>query len=973
MDLSSREGVLLMKGDAIIKISFGLFLFGCICASVWILPRLSSLPSWLVAVPLSVALIIGVRGNEGENVAVEKIAVLSKVGVVLALGLALEYRFTYLTTVPSPTNSGETGFFTGLAAKFAGEGFSYTSYQGYMHTGYAYLGALGMLLSSEWDWGFRFATAVASALTVVTSLLAIRALSPKGSAAGWIGAGLLASSPWHLFISRFLMQKFLLTLCESITLLGLIVAVTGATSARRYCAAILAAVGFVLGLHTYWGCYVLAATWTTFLLYLIIFHRSYARQFLGPLVVASVLALIVSLPAIEVVAGHRAPLGYVKTKFDFGDDVFLNKVMRNIEYVFWGLSASINKGGSPYVTAPVAFLFLVGLIRAVKRFRSSIPSALILINFAWFFAGIVATWAHNMYMTGLIFSVYCLAAQGAVWIGQALASAFGGGRLLLLGIAPLALVGHQGVTNYKKALFSPIAGHSPYQQPASHLFDQIRAFSETHSVWLPMRGLGDTLARNHNLKYPEYAFVSKLHTFDANIPLFDTRAIEDSAGIELYLLPTPLSEILINDSLKVLYPNLVVTHLGAPPPYDQMPQYRSPTALRVSISLSDVMQLKTTSGVTLGDKIENRGFLAVTREGFYSFCYQESSKPRLVINNEPFEMMSCSEHAASQRLVFLGVGVHQVVVQSQLESSALKIISRHQDGTERPLQDLLWGFTTPSVQEWAKKNRGVLGKRSSFVYEVAEMFPNIAEKILKISGLNTNTAVLSGWDGLLTFNRGSSTTQRYLPSIDQEVMLGRPGTPLLIGNRGGTKVFAVLGDQMNLVFDAKSIAILDFDQQGDRLALLRSDGQVIITEKGGVETTIKITPAKPATSVAWISDTLYVATPEGIYYRKLSTGTSGRIAGDFSVLKNLSSDVDGNLYAWSPHQKEPTRVFSSSALQLYNAAANSTAIFLSQKGEPIRGLNLPKFLSDDVFAAYGNNLLIFRKKPVASVAPVQTP
>jgi hypothetical protein len=946
------------------KIS-AILLCGGIGTSVWILPHLSHLSLWYAAIPLCIAAILGLSASDENHPADDRLAFLNGAGVMLAFAVALVYRFTYLSTVPIGTDIGETPFFTGLAANFATDGFKYNPYKGYMHTGYAYVGALGMLLSSEWDWGFRMATAVASALTVVTSFFAIRALTQNSTAAAWIGAGLLASSPWHMNISRVLMQKFLLTLCESITLLGLILAATASKSSRRLAGALLAVLGFVLGLNAYWGCYVLAATWGSFLLYLLAFHRSSVAQWGKPLLGASIIAFGLGLPVILKILPELGLSGYVKTKFDFGGDSFVLKVIRNLEFLFWALSSSKSRFGEPFVTAPTAFLFLVGLVRAAQQFRSSPGSALLLLNFAWFFIGIAVTWAHDMYMTGIIFSVYCLAGQGAIWIGQKLANNFGGGRAMLLGVVPLVLVGQQAFVNYTKALFTPIYARTPYVQPAADLRDEFRALTKTHSVWLPMKGLGETLLSRHNLKYPEYAFVPKVNTFDTHVPVFDTSKIQGSAGIELYLLPTPSTQILVQDTLKKLYPNLTITRLRPPPPHDRRPEYSNPTALRISIPIEDVTRLKEAPATTIGDTLRTQGFLAIPREGFYSFCHEEPAKPQLEINEQPFDLASCSDPDAGKRVVFLGTGLHRVVILGQRKAGELKILARMHGGSERPLRDLLWGFAASSAQEGANTKRGDSGKPTSFIYELTEVFPQAAQKVAQVSAFDNMTAVLASKNSIYAFERGSRAPKQVGSSIVELSALGRPGNPLLIAQRKpAMQVLSIRGEDTSVVFDSPNASILDFDQQGDRLALLREDGRVTLTKGGAVETTISVIPEKPATAVAWIADSIFVTTPHAIYSKNLSTGVSGRIAGDFSVLKNLSSDGEGNLYAWAPHQNETTRVFSSSGQRLLHTSGISTAIVLAKDGKPTRGLSLPKFLSDEIFAIDGNNLLILRKKAV---------
>ena len=948
-----------------VKKLLGLLLCGGIGASIWILPKLSEQPLWMVAIPLAVAILLGGPWSASSPLEGERRSSLSTIGLVLAFALGLAYRFSYLDTVPSGADMAETPLFTSLSARFLTEGFWYTPYVGYMHTLYAYIGALGMLLSSDWEWGFRAATAVVSFLTLITSFFAIRALSAVGSKAAWIGIGLMATSPWHIWISRFLMQKFLLPFCESITLFGLIVAATGIKRSHRYLGAVVAAIGFILGLHAYWGCYVLGGTWAVFLVYLVAFHRDQARRYLGPLFTASFLATCLALPVLYVLIPELGASGYIKSKLDYGDNVFLHKVVRNLEFLLWALSSSTSKYGTSFVTAPVAFLFLVGLFGAVRRFRSSIPSALLVINFTLFFVGIMVTWAHDMYMTGLLFSVYCLAGQGLVRSGQTLIAAFGGGRALFLGLAPIALLGEQAVTNYMVSLVRPTyTFFSPYANPATHLRDEMRALTSTHSVWIPRREFGESLWTLCDQGFPEYAFVRKLHVFNPDVPWFEPSAVQGTQGAELYLIPSEGSQRLIDTTLRKLYPNLVVHSLPVPPPHDQHPENLAPRALRVSIPVSDVFSLKEAPATPVGNEIESRGFLGVAQDVVYSFCSEDNVRPQLIVDDRTIEVMSCSDQSAKKHFAFLGAGLHPVRIVAQHKSAELKLFAKTKDGAASPIRELLWGFSPPDANAWAHQNRGDSGKPASFVYEARESFPQRdLDPLRSISARNGNETILSFMKGIFSFDRASNTTKQILDfQIGDFVKLGRAGTPLLM-LRSGAKIFSLVGTTEKQLHDF-GCPVTDFDQQGDKVATLCADGRIFITKGEKVETTTWVVKDQAVTGLVWIGDTLYVGTTVGTYYRNIITGTTGKIVGALMFNMGMSADDRGNIYIWSSDRNWTPKVYSSSGERLFDPTTGSTEFFFDEKGAPLKGVIMPKFFADGFLGAYGNDLRIFQKRAV---------
>ena len=108
-----------------LKKLFALFLCLGIGASVWILPQLADRPLWYVAVPLCFALLAGTFGCAPINSSSveEKTTLLSKVGITLAFGLAIAYRFAYLETVPSGIDMAEPPIFTARSAAFVKKGF----------------------------------------------------------------------------------------------------------------------------------------------------------------------------------------------------------------------------------------------------------------------------------------------------------------------------------------------------------------------------------------------------------------------------------------------------------------------------------------------------------------------------------------------------------------------------------------------------------------------------------------------------------------------------------------------------------------------------------------------------------------------------------------------------------------------------------------------------------------------------------
>jgi len=771
----------------------------------------------------------------------------------------------------------------------------------------------------------------------------------------------MAVSPWHIWISRFHMQKFLLPLCESITLMGLILVVTSGKRWGRYGGAFLATFGFILGLHAYWACYVLAPIWATFLIYLVVFHPSAVRHSWGPLLLACILTLGLTLPTIWHILPELGSSGYVKSKLDFGDNVFTRKVVRNIKFIFWALSPTSKY--ESFVTAPVTFLFLVGLIKAVTQFRSSIFSALIVINFAWFFIGIAATWAHDMYMTGLLFSVYCLAGQGLALIGQGLTTTFAGGRWLFLGVAPIALVCQQAVANYTEALVYPKhTSFGPYVNPGTHLRDEMRAFTQTHSVWASRTDLGEGLWWFHEQGFPEYAFVDKLNTFTPGAPWLDAGKVQGTAGVELYLGAGQESQRVIDETLKKLFPHLRVTGIPVPPPYSDYPGFKAPKALRVSISISDINELKEATSTHVTDMTETSGFLVIPRDTAYSFCHEETSTPRLIIDDQNVEVSPCTEQGTRKQTAILDAGLHPVVVLGGQKASDLRL-RVHSDGTgDLSFAALLWGFATPTANEWANEHRAPYGLEASFVYELVDVYPQQNLAFLRfISGFSETAPILSFMDGVYSFDRTSNTMKRLLPSLQDPAKLGRPGLPLLL-QRKSTQLDFLNGSDARSFFDSKGTSIFDFDNQGERAALLRGDGSVLLAKDGAIEATVAVTEEAGAWGLAWAFDSMYVGARSGIYFKNIKTNTSGKVVGSFSGARGLSSDLEGNIYAWTGQPNVPVKVFSKTGHRLYSGAEDHTALFIDKDGKALNGLLLPKFLGNEVLVAEGNNLRLFRRR-----------
>ncbi len=117
-------------------------------------------------------------------------------------------------------------------------------------------------------------------------------------------------------------------------------------------------------------------------------------------------------------------------------------------------------------------------------------------------------------------------------------------------------------------------------------------------------------------------------------------------------------------------------------------------------------------------------------------------------------------------------------------------------------------------------------------------------------------------------------------------------------------------------------------------------------------------------SVAFSRNSVFVTTRKGIYFRNMTTGASGKIVAELAMNTGLSSDAEGNLYAWHPSGTTPTKVFTNEGARLFNASTGTTNLLVDEEGNSVSGIIFPRFLNDATTTVQGDTLRVFQRRGI---------
>ena len=703
-------------------------------------------------------------------------------GIIAAAAIGIFFRLHHLWVVPPGYNFEPLNFLS-FASRLVEEGFPYIPYSWYAHTFYSYLIAGFMLVVDDPLSAFRVASVAISLLTLLALYGCGASLFDRRTAC--LGLALLGASYWHLFMARNGYHQQLLPLFQLLFLLGFIDGVR----TRRWRGFLVAAFSMVLGLHAYWGFYLMPLFWAQMMIYLLLFHRDLLRRSMGRMSVAAGITVVGLIPLGFFLSQRtnvfQHVLGAFSPSVSAAPDLSA-KILKNVEFVLWSLSGHPEAYRfaeyAPTIDPLTASLALLGLCISLRWFAKSIPHAAIVLLLATNVAGLAVTIANYFYIVATLAPVFLLAAVGLGSIVQEW-SKLGWYVTVVVFLSLLGSVGWLVNRNYQeffgKRIFRELA--VPQSPPGSGylLLEKLRELVDKRALFLsrhePGRDFDDQLYELAK-RIPSYGFVAESRPFNASVILFPPDQLGSAEGVEVFVPNVPVVESDILPKFRRLYPNLTVSSILAPGPYRQ--RHSQPIAIQISIPRGDVVRFHglATSDSGTGTGSVHSGFLFAPQSGRYRFATPPQGVLKIWIHGRP--LLSQDDG------FLLEAGIHPIRVLAGDGSGIATLTWQFED---RPWQQLS-GFLLNSGgldKSVFSSHLASLGKVADFYYSQRPPVP-VSSTLQDVAIAEEGSFFTVDWEQLLAVSaegvRGAAVS---LPG-PRDFRIDRSGDTLTVVDPAGS-------------------------------------------------------------------------------------------------------------------------------------------------------------------------------------------
>lgn len=295
--------------------------------------------------------------------------------IFVVVASAAFFRFYDYTAWPDCYNSEELYFWSNAAKLFYG-GLHYVPYELWMHTLLSYLVYPFFFIFDSELLAFQTALALISIASCIIFYFAAKNM--YGARSAVFAAILLSFSTWHISVSRFGWQKFLVLPFQ----IGVVWGLWYGFEKRSLPAFIVAAVSAALGFHSYWGFYPTPLLFLIYPAYLFfvrreIFYRGFSRFAVGVILVFLFTAPLAHFFYIRPQI-LRYPMQKQEEGFYPNTTTYLQRITGNLSWTTWALTGihSAPKAigtyhGSPLRSDFVAGAGLLGLALSLSLFVRS--------------------------------------------------------------------------------------------------------------------------------------------------------------------------------------------------------------------------------------------------------------------------------------------------------------------------------------------------------------------------------------------------------------------------------------------------------------------------------------------------------------------------------------------------------------------------------------------------------------------------
>ena len=849
-------------------------------------------------------------------------------GIIAAAAIGVFFRLHHLWAVPPGYNFEPLNFLS-FANRLVEEGFPYIPYSWYAHTFYSYLIAGFMLVVDDPLSAFRVASVAISLLTLLALYGCGASLFDRRTAC--MALALLGASYWHLFTARNGYHQQLLPLFQLLFLLGFIDGVR----TLRWRGFLIAAFSMVLGLHAYWGFYLMPLFWAQMMIYLFLFQRDVLKRSVGPMSVATGITVVGIIPLGLFLVERTNVFQHVLSAFSPSVSAtpdLLAKILKNVGFVLWSLSGhpEANRFAeyAPTIDPLTAALALLGLCISLRWFTKSIPHAAIVLLLATNVAGLAVTIGNYFYIVATLAPVFLLAAVGLGSIVQEW-SKLGRYATVVVFLVLLGSIGWMVHRNHQeffgKRIFRELA--VPQNPPGSGylLLEKLSELVDKRAVFLsrhePGRDFDDQLYELAK-RIPNYGFVAESRPFNSPVILFPADQLESADGVEVFVPNVPVVGSEILPRFRRLYPNLTISSILAPGPYRQ--RYSEPIAIQISIPRGDVVRFhglaKSAPGTGTGSAYS--GFLFASQSGRYRFTAPPEGVLEIWIHGRP--LLSQDDG------FLLEAGLHPIRVLAEEGSGMATLTWQFGDRPWQPLSGFL--LNPGGLDEGVfSSHLASLGKVSDFYYSQRPSVP-ISSTLLDVAIAEEGSFFTVDREQLLAVSaegvRGSGVS---LPG-PRDFRIERSGDTLTVVDPAGSFWHAV-GSSLQ---EAPSIRCQVADQtvEKDRVIVLCRDSRLLASS--GEDPAPQGLTGADGKPLLW--PTRLVGSRRGYHIIDAGAGQLLRYSEDGRLLGNrhlknlywdsdLAVDPDGNLYVrrWPGE----IRTYSPEGELLFHPVTGSPSLLVS--------------------------------------------
>ncbi len=492
--------------------------------------------------------------------------------LTVALAAAVSFRATHWRTVPAGYGY-EVLNFVKFASSLVRRGFPYEPYGWYAHTLLSYvIGAVNAFVADE-----MLAMRLAAAGISVATVLAVAwcAWQLFEGAAAWATASLLAISWWHLWATRNGYHQFLMPLLQPLVVGGMVAGLRNGSSLGFG----LAALGLVLGLHAYWGLYVM------------------------PLY-AALLALLVRWKLPEVWAQRvRAirwftwgtavgliPLGcffatgpqafqYIVESLDpqrVGASSTVAKLSVNLNYLRQALLPGVPLEQTGHaVLDPVTWAATaVGLVLALRTCRSELGAMAVLLLLFLYIPALALSIANEFYIGALLCPLYLLAGLG---LGRAIAawwSCHAAAGLLAIAAywALWAQAYEQNQQHFLQVISRTMLRSADRVEAQGFILLERLQAHRGKNLFVPRNEPGrDFGGEAFSLAVlPGYSWLNAVGVLTSQTALFPAVALREGHDAVSYVPRAPFAERFLLPTWRRLYRDVAIREVAPPPPWPSL-------------------------------------------------------------------------------------------------------------------------------------------------------------------------------------------------------------------------------------------------------------------------------------------------------------------------------------------------------------------------------------------------------------------